>query len=272
MNLEKLAQECKQVSVVIPTHNYARFVWEAIESVLAQTYSVFEIIVVDDGSTDDTKAVVEKYPSVKYIYQDHVGMGTPARALNNGIRLCKGEFIAGLGADDQYLPSYIEECMTVMKTDPKIGMVWTGALLFGEGDKRLESKVYLPQVKNPHTRLSFYATPGGPIGAALIPKRVYDDVGLYDESLVSIEDLDFAIRVLQHHWKARSITKPLYKYRMHGGNEHADMMKLGLKQLYEKYPMMRPYRTMYGLILRGYRLFRHPKSSARKIRRKLEGT
>jgi hypothetical protein len=63
--------------------------------------------------------------------------------------------------------------------------------------------------------------PGGPIGAALVPRRVYADVGTYDENLASLEDWDFVIRVLHRNWKARSIDKPLHKYRMHSANKHA---------------------------------------------------
>jgi glycosyltransferase involved in cell wall biosynthesis len=266
---EKLPHSYDLVSVIIPTHNYGRYISEAIESVLAQSYPNVEIIVVDDGSTDDTEAVVKKYPMVKYVYQEHIGQPTPARAKNNGIRLSKGKYIVCLDADDQFLPSYITECMAVTKTDPKIGMVWTASLLFGTDPKRLVSKFYLPQVKNPHTRYSFYATPGGTIGAALIPRKVYDDVGLYDESLVSIEDLDFVIRLLQHHWKAKSIYKPLHKYRMHDQNIHEGIMKLGLKQLYKRYPMMYPYRTVYYFGLRIYRFFMHPNYTAHKVHGKL---
>jgi len=269
LNDEELVHNYDLVSIIIPAHNYGRYISEAIESVLVQSYPNLEIIVVDDGSTDDTKTAVKNYPTVKYVYQEHSGQPTPARAKNNGIRLSKGEYIVFLDADDQLFPSYIEECMPVMKTDPKIGMVWTGSLLFGDDIKRLENGVYLPQVKTPHTRWSFYATPGGPIGAALIPRKVYDDVGSYDETLVSIEDLDFVIRLLHRHWKAKSISKPLHKYRMHGMNDHKQIMELGLKQLYNKYPLMYPYRTLYRFGLRGYRFFRHPTYTANKIHGKL---
>jgi glycosyltransferase involved in cell wall biosynthesis len=269
MNYKAAVQEYDLVSVIIPTRNYGRYISEAIESVLAQSHPNVEVIVVDDGSTDGTAVIVEKYPIVKYVYQEHKGLPTPARAKNNGIRLSRGKYIVCLDADDILLPSYITECVTVTKTDPKIGMVWTGAVLFGNHLERLESKFYFPQVKKPHTRFSFYATPGGPIGAALIPRIVFDDVGFYDEDLISIEDLDFVIRLLQHHWKAKSIDKPLHKYRMHSSNVHSQVMKLGLKQLYNKYPMMYPYRTLYYLGLRTYRFFRHPTYTAKKLHIKL---
>ena len=269
MTNKKLPHSYDLVSVIIPTHNYGRYISEAIESVLAQSYPNIELMVIDDGSTDETEAEVKKYPMVKYIYQKHVGQPTPARARNNGIRLSKGKYIVFLDADDQLLPSYITECMAVMKTDPRIGMVWTGAMAFGTDRKRLVNKFYLPQVRNPHTRYSFYATPGGSIGAALIPRKVYDDVGLYDESLVSIEDLDFVIRLLRHHWKARSIFKPLHKYRMHGQNVHEPLMKLGLKQLYKRYTMMFAYRTLYYFGLRIYRFFMRPNYTAHKLHGKL---
>jgi hypothetical protein len=262
-------EEKDLVSIVIPTHNYGRYISEAIESVLDQSYSNLEVIVVDDGSTDNTAAIVSKYPSVKYVYQDHIGQSTAARALNIGIRFSSGKYVAALGADDQLLPSYIQECLEAIRKDPKIGIVWTGSLKFGDDKRRLESKFFSPQVKSPHTRFSFYATPGGPIGAGLVARRVYEDVGTYDENLASYEDWDFAIRVLHRRWKARSIDKPLYKYRMHGANIHSHIHKIGLKQLYRKYLFMFPYRTLHTLHVRVCIFVRHPTLAARKIKRKL---
>ncbi len=270
MRDEITSKEDALISVIIPTHNYGRYISEAIESVFFQSHPNVEVIVVDDGSTDDTASIVQKYPRVKYLYQEHKGQPTPARAKNNGIRLSEGKYIVCLDADDKLLPNYLKECVAVAKTDPSIGLVWTGAVLFGNHLERLQSKVYFPQVKNPHTRFSFYATPGGPIGAALMPRKVFDDVGFYDEELVSVEDLDFAIRLLRHHWKAKSISKALHEYRMHSSNIHNQVMKLGLSQLYKKYPMMYPYRTTYYLGLRTYRFFRHPTYTAKKLHAKLQ--
>ena len=90
-----------KVSVIIPAYNSAKFLAETIESVLRQTYPVFEIVVVDDGSTDETKEVCSHYPIVKYIYQRNQGV---VGARNTGVRISKGEYLLFLDHDDCLLP------------------------------------------------------------------------------------------------------------------------------------------------------------------------
>ncbi len=95
-----------KVSVIIPTYNRADYIVRAINSVLAQTYRNYEIIVVDDGSTDETRALLEPYANyVNYVYQDNAG---PAAARNKGISLAKGEWLAFLDSDDTWLPNKLE--------------------------------------------------------------------------------------------------------------------------------------------------------------------
>src|ERR1700674_2946625 len=96
----------KLVSVVIPTYNYRQFVVEAVESVLAQTYRPIELIVVDDGSTDGTRAELERFEGqIRYMFQENRGL--PA-ARNRGIRAAAGEYVAFLDADDVWAPTKIE--------------------------------------------------------------------------------------------------------------------------------------------------------------------
>ena len=98
------------VSVVIPTHNYARFIPEAIESAFAQDYAPLEIIVVDNGSTDETRSVIEPFRErgITYVYQEDAG---PGGGRNTGIELARGELVAFLDADDAWLPQ---------KTSPRL--------------------------------------------------------------------------------------------------------------------------------------------------------
>lgn len=96
-----------KVSVIIPTYNYGRFLGEAIQSVLDQTFTDFELIVVDDGSTDNTKEVVSSFKDsrIKYIFQENCGVSA---AQNTGIRASTGEYIAILGSDDKWFPENLE--------------------------------------------------------------------------------------------------------------------------------------------------------------------
>ncbi len=92
------------VSIVIPTYNYCRYIGKALQSCLDQTYKNLEVIVVDDGSTDDTRRVLEGFPHVVYLFQENQGV-SPAR--NRGVAYARGRFIAFLDADDYLLPNSI---------------------------------------------------------------------------------------------------------------------------------------------------------------------
>src|SRR5918995_6377717 len=101
------------VSVVIPCYNQAHFLGEAIVSVLAQSYPRFEIIVVDDGSTDDTPEVAARYPGVRYVYQNNQGVSA---ARNSGLARSEGEYVVFLDADDRLLPEALETGLKCLKT------------------------------------------------------------------------------------------------------------------------------------------------------------
>src|SRR5450755_820624 len=114
-----------RVSVIVPAYNAAVYLPHAIDSVLAQTFVDWEIVVVDDGSTDHTQSVVESYrpalaDKLQYIHQSNHGL--PA-ARNTGIKAARGEFIALLDADDVWLPQRLERGVQVLDSDPEIGLV-----------------------------------------------------------------------------------------------------------------------------------------------------
>lgn len=96
------------VSVIIPTYNRARILSTAIESVLAQTYSNIQLLVIDDGSEDNTEEIIKKYPAIEYVRQTHGGQGA---ARNNGLQRAKGAFIASLDSDDCWNPDFLEKCI-----------------------------------------------------------------------------------------------------------------------------------------------------------------
>src|SRR4051812_26302017 len=109
------------VSVVIATYNSGRFVGQAVRSVLAQTYRPFEIVVVDDGSTDDTAGVLAGYrDGVRYVYQENRG---PAAARNRGIAEAAGELVAFLDADDEWHPEKLSRQWEALSASPRAGLV-----------------------------------------------------------------------------------------------------------------------------------------------------
>jgi Glycosyl transferase family 2 len=126
----------KRVSVIIPTFNYGEFIAEAIASVQVQTYPVAEIVVVDDGSTDDTKDVLASIddPRLKVLRTPNRGVST---ARNEGLAAATGEFISFLDADDRWRPAKTERQMSIMDSDPTVGAVFTNFVRF-EADRIYE--------------------------------------------------------------------------------------------------------------------------------------
>jgi len=171
-----------RVSIIIPTYNRAYLLGRAIKSVLKQTYQDFEIIVVDDGSTDNTEEVVKGFnkEKVKYIkYKVNRG-GNAAR--NTGLKNAYGKLIAFLDSDDEYLPEKLEKQLKVFENsnDSKLGFVYCGAIL---RDKNGEFAKVLPEVKGDIFRevLKNNCITGGG-SSPLIRRKVFKKCGLFDES------------------------------------------------------------------------------------------
>jgi glycosyltransferase involved in cell wall biosynthesis len=127
-----------EVSVVIPSYNSARYVVAAVESVLAQTYRDFEILVVDDGSTDNTKEVLGKYgDAVRYLYKPNGGVSA---ARNYGIEKARGKYVAFLDADDLWMPEKLENQVALLELNADVGLSYTSAIIV---DENLETKSYI---------------------------------------------------------------------------------------------------------------------------------
>ncbi|MGD0405024.1 MAG: glycosyltransferase family A protein [Candidatus Bathyarchaeia archaeon] len=229
------------VSIIIPTYNHGRYLKGSIESALNQTYSHTEVIVIDDGSTDDTKAVVANYP-VKYVFQRNQGTST---ALNNGIRLSRGEFFMAMGADDLMSEDYVAKTLRLMLTNRKIGLVYTGGRFFGEREEAiLPRKLY--------HRFSVLIGEVGVIGVALTRRTAFESAGGYDPTLVSYEDYDLAIRICLKGWKIKPVCEFLYFARKHDSEiAHRHPVPYSLKDQYfrrtldRKFWFLQLYRRLF---------------------------
>jgi glycosyltransferase involved in cell wall biosynthesis len=186
---------------------------EAIQSVLDQTYHPHEVIVVDDGSTDNTREIVEAFidSRVRYIYQNNARQ---AAARNHGIREANGQYIAFLDSDDLYFPDKTEKQIQYLRDHPHIGLIHSGFVRINEktGEQMtVEAKLSGRPIAEIMTTLEI-TTP-----SVIIPRHVFDVVGVFDEALPGVEDMEFWIRVAQR-FDIASIPEPLVKIRVNSFN------------------------------------------------------
>lgn len=190
-----------EVAVIMPTYNRAGLVCRAIESVLAQTYNNYELIVVDDCSTDNTGEVVKSFDDdrIKYIRHE-INKGVSA-ARNTGIKTVAAKYLAFLDDDDEFFPSYLEKLVrAISDTTEQVGVVYSDLLV---GDKRTTTN----REGNVHKavmRLQFNCQ----LGCFLIKRPCLETVGLFDEDLMFAEDVDLVIR-LSKYFLFRHVEEPL---------------------------------------------------------------
>jgi glycosyltransferase involved in cell wall biosynthesis len=200
------------VSVIIPTYNRAKFVGDAIQSVLDQTFTDYEIIVVDDGSTDNTKAILGQFKDkIRYIYQENQGVSA---ARNRGIQAAQGEYIAFLDSDDLFLPTKLEKQIAYLLQNPDIGLVHSSFIIIDEFGRQMAVRVK-EESKDMYRR--FLLTSTIATSSVIMPRQVIDQIGGFDTTLSLAEDVDFETRVAQH-FEVGVISTPLVKYREFPGN------------------------------------------------------
>lgn len=180
------------VSVVIPAYNAERFIRKTLDSVLAQTYPVWEVIVVDDGSSDGTCALVESYgPPVRLLRQKNAG---PSTARNFGTRKSSGELVAYLDADDAWHPQKTARQVKALQGNPKAVLCYTGLLNFNE-----EEGIEFASAPTPLDRLRSELRIRNPRivpSSVLVRRSAYDAFPGFDPALKGSEDWDFAIAML----------------------------------------------------------------------------
>jgi glycosyltransferase involved in cell wall biosynthesis len=185
-----------KASVVIPCHNDARYLGLALESILGQTFQHWEAIVVDDGSTDDTRQVVGTYqdPRIRYIYQENRGL--PA-AWNAGTAAAGGRYIARLDADDLALPHRLASQIDMLEAHPELSVVGSGYVFMDEQGQRIASRSYswqpYPNLNDLRTWL--FNCPFMP-SATMFRRSAWEELGGADESLVSTDDWNFWMRLV----------------------------------------------------------------------------
>lgn len=199
------------VSIIIPAYNQAHYLGRAIQSALAQTHSDLEVIVVDDGSTDDTAAVAQGFadPRLRYVYQVNRGLSA---ARNTGLRHASGDFVSFLDSDDQFLPHKLELLLAELERYPEAGLA-AGQAIPVDPDGQPIGQVFakgLP-AEAAHWLL------GNPlhVGSVLLRRAWQTRVGYFDESLRSYEDWDLWLRLARAGCPMRWVAQPVSLYRFH---------------------------------------------------------
>jgi glycosyltransferase involved in cell wall biosynthesis len=221
------------VSVAISTYNREALVVAAVESALTQTYRDFEVIVLDNGSTDGTRKALEPYmQQIRYAFQDNQGR---AGGRNAAIRMANGRYVAFLDSDDLWFPDKLERQVPVLEANPAVGLV------HGQVDVIDERGRPLPEATRAHRAL-FSATHRRPVTYAdyalecrcltstvVVRREVLDRVGLYDPE-IELEDLDLYLRIMLDSELRFLDGPPLALYRLHGTQTGGEVLSRGMVQ------------------------------------------
>lgn len=203
------------VTVVIPCYNHAHYLPEALNSVLAQTFTDWEAIIVDDGSTDNTLDVAIQFTDarIRYVYQENQGLSA---ARNTGIRQANGQYLAFLDADDEWEPEFLTQCLAVLQQNNSLGFVYSRTCFVNPEGEKLP-KLGGQALSGQQFRERILAGGFFPVHAAVVRRSVLDATGEFDTSLTSVEDWDLWLRISKMY-PVQGIEAPLARYRVYPGS------------------------------------------------------
>jgi glycosyltransferase involved in cell wall biosynthesis len=209
-----------KVSIIIPAYNQAQYLAEAIRSALAQTYRNYEIIVVDDGSTDDTPQVAKQFNGqVHYLRQENQGL---AGARNTGIRQARGEYIALLDSDDAWQPNYLQVMTDLAAQHPEASVFYCPVVYMDAKGHELPQPGNR-QVLSPEEIYSTLLRANFLVPSTILMRRsVVMEAGLFDPAFRRLQDWDLWLRLLRDRHIFVGIGEPLVRYRLHTENLSSD--------------------------------------------------
>lgn len=228
-----------KVSIIMPFHNAAPFLKAAVDSILNQTFRDFELVVLNDGSSDNSEVILDTYTDpriVRYFNVENIGL---ANTLNIGLSMARGEYIARMDADDISLPTRLQTEVEYLDSHPKIDLVSCGMQQFGLADRTMS-------YKEDFWLVCYNAFFFSPIlhASSMWRKARFEQHGLrYRQERVPSEDYDLWVRALCKGLKLINIPEVLYRYRIHGNQNttNQDLCKQMDAEIQKEYWRDFPY-------------------------------
>ncbi len=215
------------ISVIIPIYNGEKFVEQLFEQLHRQQYQPLEIIVVDDGSNDETAKMVSKFKDINYIYQKNTG---PSAARNLGLQFAQGEFIAFLDCDDLWSENHLTSLIQQFQNNSELGII----------KGQIQNQVIFNH-SNENRELPYFNCL---LGSCIIRKSIFEKIGSFDEELLFCEDMDWFTRAWENNIPLKKIDKISLYYRRHEHNMTNDIQKrTHYRMLYYKKKLQREKST-----------------------------
>jgi glycosyltransferase involved in cell wall biosynthesis len=187
-------------TVIIPFYNRPKTLGRAIESVLSQTYSDFELVLIDDCSTDSSLSIAKRFSDPRIVIASSEKNAGPANARNTGISFASGKYISFLDSDDVYAPDFLDETFRKFQSlSPSVGFIWTGVSYQSEnnGSEINEIPVWVPKIMDTPYKTFLYGIHIGTNSGLTVKREVFEKVGLFDSQMKAAEDTDFFLRATQ---------------------------------------------------------------------------
>lgn len=230
------ARQAARVTVIVPAYNYGHYLPRAIESILEQTVTDFEILIVDDGSTDDTATIADAYAKndarVRCIHQENAGLSA---ARNNGLQAARTPWVTFLDADDELSPHFLERCLATLEGLPSnFAMVACNSRRIDSENRLLPEKFRDFRGNREISRQDLILKNRFPANV-LVRRDVFDRAGEFDPSLTSSEDRDMWIRIARTQ-RIFYLAEPLVSIRSHPSNmsRNSDRMRRNMRKVLHK--------------------------------------
>jgi len=255
---KKIEEKKPLVSVIIPCYNGEKFIGEAIDSVLNQTYQNWELIIVDDGSTDNSKDIILKYTTInnKITLTEHKCNKGIAKTKNAGIANTRGKYIAFLDQDDIWLQQKLElqiKCFEEESND--IGVVCTGMIFTDSNMKPLNVFRGFNGKDQKKLIKSLYLETTNSSSIMMVRKECFDGIGIFNEDLVGWDDYEFLMRLATIS-QIKYISKPLVKKRIHQNNaQRLIAVQNETEKVFSRIVMLHPFLKKYKNLKESNRLY-----------------